>query len=409
MEKMTFEFNIISTESSVYNQNFIGNGDIPDQPVTCGVVGSGNLEVIIEKGNTNKTLFTVQTSVSNYQEIWTLVIQDFVKEYQPVGLKFTLNDNGATPPVVSLRLRQAMESFYGYQKVSQNYEELAATDRIRSIVDTHTFEPWLENEKTYSPHLAELDLPCEADDGIVIGAAKFKEKSILIGAQKKDFMGGAVGEIHGAKLTALFKAAVKKHAEAVILLIDSGGVRLHEANAGEIAISEIIRAIFKARHHGIRTIGVVCGKNGAFGGMGIISACLDSVIISEVGRIGVSGAEVIQAVKGIEAFNAQDRGLMWRVYGGKTRYLQHVAQYYVSSDIQDINNAIQEAMKSSEELSLDFLKKQHDLLLKRSQEAGDCQEEGVYLKERFQIDSQDIFDSNTKNFLAQASTIRGNR
>lgn len=49
-------------------------------------------------------------------------------------------------------------------------------------------------------------------------------------------MGGAVGEIHGAKLTALFKAAVNLNVAAVVLLIDSSGVRLQEANAGEIGV-----------------------------------------------------------------------------------------------------------------------------------------------------------------------------
>lgn len=397
MENMTFEFDIdvASQIERPYTKS-----------ITCGVVGSGNLEVIIEKNDTHKTIFDIQTAVNNYQEIWSLVIQDFVKEYQPAALKFTINDNGATPPVVSLRLRQAMEAFHGYQKTSKNYEELEALDRIKAIVDTHTFKEWLGDEKTYSSHLADLDLPCEADDGVIIGSAKLQGKPILIAAQKKDFMGGAVGEVHGAKLTALFEAAVKNKVGAVILLIDSGGVRLHEANAGEIAISEIIRAIYEARHQGIKTIGVVCGKNGAFGGMGITSACLDYLIINETGRIGVSGAEVIQAVKGIEAFNAQDRALMWRVYGGKTRYLQQVAQYYVSSDIEDINHAIQKAMKKSENLSLDFLKKQHALLLKRAKEGKDFQEEGAYLAKHFSAQAHNIFNSDTNEFLTQAAKIR---
>lgn len=433
MENMTFEFDTLSAhESSVSLQaappsvmyyshtpsaaslapyrKIMGCEYTQGQSVTCGVVGSGNLEVIVEKNESdiNKTIFDIQTSVNNYKKIWSLVIHDFVKEYQPIGLKFTLNDNGATPPVVSLRLRQAIEAFHGYQKTSKDYGELDAINRIKAIVDIHTFKEWLVGEKTYSPHLAELDLPCEADDGIVIGSAKLNGKPILIGAQKKDFMGGAVGEIHGAKLTALFKMAIKKKVEAVILLIDSGGVRLHEANAGEIAISEIIRAIYDARHQGIKTIGVVCGKNGAFGGMGIISACLDYVIINEIGRIGVSGAEVIQAVKGIEAFNAQDRGLIWRVYGGKTRYLQQVAQYYVSSDIQDIVKVTHEILSQYPDLSLDYLKKQHALLLKRAQDAGDCQEEGTYLKKCFALEPPSVFDSNTKDFLQNiASKVRG--
>ena len=62
-------------------------------------------------------------------------------------------------------------------------------------------------------------------------------------------MGGAVGEVHGAKLTGLFERAID-HALPVVLLLESGGVRLHEANAGLIAVSETMRALLDARAAG---------------------------------------------------------------------------------------------------------------------------------------------------------------
>ena len=395
MEKIAFNFDLVG-------KPLTGN------KIVCGVVGSGNLEVIIEENATSETQFTITTAVENYQKIWAIVIEDFIREYQPVGLQFTINDSGATPPVVSLRLRQALELFQGYQKMGHNYLELAARERITALVDPGSFKEWLADEPLYSPHLAALGLTGEADDGVIVGEAAFSKKNILIAAQQKDFLGGGVGEIHGAKLTGLFEAAVKLKVAAVLLLIDSGGVRLHEANAGEIAISEIVRAIFNARNAGITTIGVVCGKNGAFGGMGIISACLDYLIVNEIARIGVSGPEVIQAVKGVEAFDAQDRALVWRVYGGKTRYLQDVAHSYVGFEVDEIISAIQIALTKSSAVNLPFLKQQHTLLEKRLQSAKNFTDEGAYLEKKYPEFAEKIFEMNTKDFLAAANIIKTN-
>ncbi|CDZ77531.1 putative propionyl-CoA carboxylase beta chain 5 [Legionella massiliensis] len=392
MEKMTFSFNISGERHR-------------GKRTVCGVVGSGNLEVIIEEINAEQTQFSVQTSVEHYQKIWELVINDFVKEYKPVGLRFTLNDNGATPPVVSLRLRQAFEAFQGYHRELDNYLELDARSRIQALCDEGSFSEWLANEKHYSPHLAIFDLPGEADDGIVIGSALLSGKNILIAAQQKDFMGGAVGEIHGAKLTGLFKAAAKAKVAAVILLIDSGGVRLHEANAGEIAISETVRAIFEARNQGVMTIGLICGKNGCYGGMGIISACLDYLIINEIGRIGVSGADVIQAVKGIESFDAQNRALVWRVYGGKTRYLQAIAQHYVGSGVSSIRKALVEALEKNRSIDLPALKEKHHLLKQRLETTAGFQDEGGYLSKAFPEYAQTLFDMSEDDFLKAAALI----
>ncbi|QLZ69937.1 biotin-independent malonate decarboxylase subunit beta [Legionella sp. PC1000] len=372
----------------------------------CGVVGSGNLEVIIEENTTSETIFMIQTAVDHYKPVWKMVIGDFVNQHKPVGLQFTLNDNGAIPAVVLLRLAQALEEFQGNYKIGNNYEGLSARERIQVIFDKDSFTEWLADEKLYSPYLAALGLPGEADDGIVIGSALLQKNKVLVAAQQKDFMGGGVGEIHGAKLTGLFKAAIAIQAKAVILLIDSGGVRLHEANAGEISISETIRAVFEARHQGITTIGVVCGKNGAFGGMGIISACLDYLVINELGRIGVSGPEVIQAVAGIKAFNSQDRALVWRVYGGKTRYLQDVAQSYVGSDVTAIRTQLISALDKNVPLDLNSLKQKQTLLKKRFQDTQGYQEEGTYLTKVAPKYAVTLFDMGEQEFLKAAKNIK---
>ncbi len=92
------------------------NFDFTSQPVAdinkeviCGVVGSGNLEVLVSPlENSENSKFIVDTSVTGFDHIWEAVLKDFSDRYAVGGLEFKVNDMGATPAVVSLRLSQAI-------------------------------------------------------------------------------------------------------------------------------------------------------------------------------------------------------------------------------------------------------------------------------------------------------------
>ena len=152
-------------------------------------------------------------------------------------------------------------------------------------------------------------------------------------------MGGAVGEIHGAKIVGLLARARASKPAAVLFMIDSGGVRLHEANAGLIAISEIMRGVLDARAAGVPVIALIGGSCGAFGGMGIVAKLCSHVVMSEEGRLALSGPDVIETVAGVEEFDAKDRALVWRVTGGKHRLLIGDCDTLVDDDIDAFRNA----------------------------------------------------------------------
>ncbi len=99
---------------------------------------------------------------------------------------------------------------------------------------------------------------------------------VLAAAQEGGFMGGAVGEVHGAKIAGLLARAVAQRPAGVVLLLETGGVRLQEANAGLIAVSEIIRGICATRIAGIPVVAAIGGQYGCFGGMGIAASCCDA-------------------------------------------------------------------------------------------------------------------------------------
>lgn len=76
----------------------------------CGVVSSGNLEILVEPAATSAAChIVVNTSAHGFRDIWEAVLQDFARRHNVGGLNLSINDAGATPAVVSLRLDQAFE------------------------------------------------------------------------------------------------------------------------------------------------------------------------------------------------------------------------------------------------------------------------------------------------------------
>jgi malonate decarboxylase beta subunit len=257
-----------------------------------------------------------------------------------------------------------------------SYYEANARGRITHLLDAGSFREILgPTERLTSPHLELLGLPCAFDDGIVVGHGRIDGRQVLIASQEGGFMGGAVGEVHGAKLTGLLELAVQERPAAVLLLLESGGVRLHEANAGLIAISEIIRALLAARAAGIPVIGLIGGVYGCFGGMGIVARCCDSLIINEEGRLGLSGPDVIETTMGVEEFDAADRALVWRTVGGKHRLLLGEVQRLVEDDIAAFRSAALETLEQPiQDLSLEALEAEHQALSARLTDYGSCQD-----------------------------------
>ena len=76
-------------------------------PVLVGVVGSGNLEVLLEPIAGPDCRFDVQTSARGFGHIWVAVLSDFHARHPLGGVAVAIHDMGATPAVVSLRLAQA--------------------------------------------------------------------------------------------------------------------------------------------------------------------------------------------------------------------------------------------------------------------------------------------------------------
>jgi len=259
--------------------------------------------------------------------------------------------------------------------MSLSIAEMTARERVAHLLDAGSFHEILgPAERVVSPHLALLGVPSAFDDGVVIGSGTLAGQPVLLAAQEGEFMGGGVGEVHGAKLVGLFQRALVHRPAAVVVVAESGGVRLHEANAGLIAVSEVMRALLAVRAAGIPVLMLIGGANGCFGGMGLIARCADWVVMSDMGRLAMSGPEVIESSHGVEEFDSRDRALVWRTTGGKHRYLTSDCDVLVEDDVAQFRSAAMGLLNQSRPLSLAALEAEHALLAERLTRDGDCRD-----------------------------------
>jgi malonate decarboxylase delta subunit len=74
-----------------------------------GVVGSGDLEVLLEPSPDQQAHVAVTTSVDGFGAVWKHVLDRFFARFDGAAA-IEINDFGATPGVVMLRLEQAAEA-----------------------------------------------------------------------------------------------------------------------------------------------------------------------------------------------------------------------------------------------------------------------------------------------------------
>ena len=286
-----------------------------------------------------------------------------------------------------------------------SWYEATARERVAGLLDADSFQEFIEpTARQVSPHLALFDLPEAFDDGIIVGRGAIQGKAVLLAAQEGRFMGGTFGEVHGAKLVGLLRYARDHAPQTVLLLLDTGGVRLQEANVGELAVSEIIRAILEARSAGVAVMALVGGRAGAFGGGGIITACCSRVVISEQGRTSVSGPEVIETNLGVEEFDSQDRPLVWRTTGGKTRRLLGGADAYVADRVGSFRDAAMALAGHAPPFNLETLEREQARLATRLERFGQCRDTPEIWQKMGLHDPAAVADLSDEDFqrLAQA-------
>ncbi|MDP9508434.1 biotin-independent malonate decarboxylase subunit beta [Pseudomonas protegens] len=229
-----------------------------------------------------------------------------------------------------------------------SFVELGARQRARALLDAGSFRELLDPfQRVMSPWLARQGVVPQADDGVVIAKGSIAGLPVVIAAIEGAFQGGSLGEVGGAKIAGALELAAEDNRNGIptcaVLLLETGGVRLQEANLGLAAIADIHAAIVDL-HQYQPVVGVVAGSVGCFGGMSIAAGLCSYLVVTQEARLGLNGPQVIEQEAGLEEYDSRDRPFIWSLTGGEQRFASGLVDRYVADDVAQIQAQVRELL-----------------------------------------------------------------
>lgn len=237
--------------------------------------------------------------------------------------------------------------------MKNSFVELNARQRAFALVDAGTGRELVGAlDYMISPHLMPQGIVPESDDGVVLVKGKVADKNVVIISIEGKFQGGGIGEVSCAKIVAALEQALHDNENGIevypVIILDTGGVRLQEANYGLLSISEIHNMVVALKKY-VPVIGLVPGKVGSFGGMSITAAILSYLITTNRARVALNGPEVIEQEAGVREFDSSDKDLIWNTLGTQQRVQTGIADEIVADDVTALKNALTAAILEKKE------------------------------------------------------------
>ncbi|AKL14815.1 TPA: biotin-independent malonate decarboxylase subunit beta [Kluyvera intermedia] len=230
----------------------------------------------------------------------------------------------------------------------RSFIELKARQRAHALLDEGSYRELLDPfEGIVSPWLGAQGIVPQADDGMVVAKGTINGQPAVVIAIEGAFQGGSMGEVSGAKMAAALELAAEDNRNGIptqaVLCLETGGVRLQEANLGLAAIADIHAAIVDLRRY-TPVVGIVAGTVGCFGGMSIAAALCSYLIVTREARLGLNGPQVIEQEAGIEEYDYRDRPFIWSMTGGEVRYQSGLVDALVGDGVNAVKAAMSDAL-----------------------------------------------------------------
>lgn len=231
-----------------------------------------------------------------------------------------------------------------------SFVELGARQRAAALLDQGTARELLGPfDRIKSPWLERQGITAQADDGVVVMKGRLGQQPAVVLAIEGAYQGGSMGEVGGAKIAAALELAAEDNRQGVptcaVILFETGGVRLQEANLGLAAIADIHAAIADLRRYQ-PVIGISAGSVGCYGGMSIAAGLCSYLVLTREARLGLNGPQVIEQEAGIAEFDARDKPFIWSLTGGEQRYRTGLADAYVQDDLAEIHAAVLQGLRA---------------------------------------------------------------
>ncbi|CAJ0857825.1 Malonyl-S-ACP:biotin-protein carboxyltransferase MADC [Ralstonia sp. LMG 32965] len=231
-----------------------------------------------------------------------------------------------------------------------SFIERDARRRAIALLDPGSFRELLDPfEQLTSPWLPRQGIVTQADDGVVVARGTLGGQPAVVLAIEGAFQGGSMGEVSGAKIAGALELAAEDNRNGIptraVIVFETGGVRLQEANLGLAAIAEIHAGIRALREYG-PVIGITAGVVGCFGGMSIAAGLCSYLLMTREARLGLNGPQVIEQEAGIEEYDSRDRPFIWSLTGGEQRAATGLADVCIEDDSVTIRAQVIEWLRA---------------------------------------------------------------
>ena len=227
-----------------------------------------------------------------------------------------------------------------------SFIERGARNRAKALLDAGSMRELLDPFCGIgSPWLPQQGVTAQLDDGVVVAKGLFDGQSAVVLAIEGAYQGGSMGEVGGAKIAGALELAAQDNRHGVptraVILFETGGVRLQEANLGLAAIAEIQSAIADLRRYQ-PVIGIIAGTVGCYGGMSIAAGLCSYLVVTREARLGLTGPAVIEQEAGVDEFDSRNKPLIWSLTGGEQRFQSGLADAFVDDDTAQVRATVAE-------------------------------------------------------------------
>lgn len=227
-----------------------------------------------------------------------------------------------------------------------SFIERGARSRAKALLDAGSMRELLDPFCGIgSPWLPQQGVTAQLDDGVVVAKGLFDGQSAVVLAIEGAYQGGSMGEVGGAKIAGALELAAQDNRHGVptraVILFETGGVRLQEANLGLAAIAEIQSAIADLRRYQ-PVIGIIAGTVGCYGGMSIAAGLCSYLVVTREARLGLNGPAVIEQEAGVDEFDSRNKPLIWSLTGGEQRFQSGLADAFVDDDTAQVRATVAE-------------------------------------------------------------------
>ena len=191
--------------------------------------------------------------------------------------------------------RQKLYEGGGKDRIAKQHEsgKLTARERVERLVDPSSFQEvgLFAKHRATLFGMADKDFPA---DGVITGAAQIDGRLIHLASQDFTVGGGAAGEVHSDKISAMMQFSLKT-GSPFVFINDSGGARVQEgidslAGYGRVFYSNVMLS------GAVPQISLICGP--CAGGAAYSPALTDFIIQTKGAQMFITGPSVIKQVTG---------------------------------------------------------------------------------------------------------------